>query len=60
MIINKKFENHSDPILTIGMPAYNAEKTIKKSIDSLLQQTYGNFKLFISDNASTDSTQKIC
>ena len=60
MIGNKKFENYSSTILTIGIPVYNAEKTIKKSIDSLLQQTYNDFKLLISDNASTDSTQEIC
>lgn len=60
MVVNKKFENDPSPILTIGIPVYNAEKTIKKSIDSLLQQTCSDFKLFISDNASTDSTQIIC
>ena len=36
------------------------KKTISKCIDSLRKQTFDDFKLIISDNASTDSTQKIC
>ena len=52
--------NLSESLLTIGMPVFNGEKTISKSIDSLLKQTFDDFKLIISDNASTDSTQKIC
>ena len=52
--------NLSESLLTIGIPVFNGEKTISKSIDSLLKQTFGDFKLIISDNASTDSTQKIC
>ena len=50
----------SESLLTIGMPVFNGENTISKSIDSLLKQTFDDFKLIISDNASTDSTQKIC
>jgi glycosyltransferase involved in cell wall biosynthesis len=38
------------------MPAYNAERTIASSIDSLLAQTFSDFELIISDNASTDGT----
>ncbi len=52
--------NLSESLLTIGVPVFNGEKTISKSIDSLLKQTFDDFKLIISDNASTDSTQKIC
>ena len=50
----------SQPILTIGLPIYNGEDTIKNILDSILNQSYENFILVISDNASTDSTQKIC
>ena len=52
--------NLSESLLTIGIPVFNGEKTISKSIDSLLKQTFDDFKLIISDNASTDSTRKIC
>ena len=52
--------NYSNPRISIGMPVYNGEKFIRKCIESVLQQTYKNFELIISDNASTDSTSKIC
>jgi glycosyltransferase involved in cell wall biosynthesis len=42
------------------MPAYNGEKTIRDSIQSLLEQDYPNFELIICDDASTDRTAKIC
>ncbi|MBU3968889.1 glycosyltransferase [Patescibacteria group bacterium] len=44
----------------IGMPAYNGERFIKEAIDSLINQSYTNWELFISDDASTDNTEKIC
>ena len=47
------------PIVSIGMPAYNAEATIAAAIDSLLRQTYPHFELIISDNASSDRTWSI-
>ena len=49
-----------NPKLTIGMPVYNGELFIKKAIESILAQTFTDFELIISDNSSTDSTQKIC
>ena len=50
----------SSPLVTIGLPCYNSERYIRQSIDSLLAQTYSNFVLVISDNASADSTGEIC
>ena len=47
-------------LVSIGLPVYNGEKFLKKRIDSILNQTYENFELIISDNASTDNTRKIC
>jgi glycosyltransferase involved in cell wall biosynthesis len=49
-----------EPIITIGLPTYNGEKTIRRTIDHILSQTITNFKLIISDDGSTDSTIKIC
>jgi glycosyltransferase involved in cell wall biosynthesis len=48
------------PTVTIGMPVFNAESTIRSALDSLLGQTYGDFELVISDNASSDNTEAIC
>jgi len=49
-----------DTMVSIGLPTYNGSKTIRQALDSLLAQTYKNFELIISDNASTDETKKIC
>lgn len=46
--------------LTIGMPVYNGASTIRFALDSLLTQTYSEFVLIISDNASMDNTESIC
>ena len=48
------------PIVSIGMPVYNGEKFIDDALDSLLEQTFTNFELILSDNASTDATESIC
>jgi glycosyltransferase involved in cell wall biosynthesis len=48
------------PRLSIGLPVYNGEKYLSESLDALLGQTYEDFELIISDNASTDSTQDVC
>jgi glycosyltransferase involved in cell wall biosynthesis len=50
----------SIPTLSIGMPVYNGERFLAKALDSLLGQTFTDFELIISDNASTDATQQIC
>lgn len=50
----------SQPLVTIGMPVYNSERHIRTALDSLLAQTYRDFVLVISDNASTDRTAEIC
>jgi glycosyltransferase involved in cell wall biosynthesis len=46
--------------VTIGVPVYNGERFLAQCLDSLLAQTYRDFALVISDNASTDRTQAIC
>jgi glycosyltransferase involved in cell wall biosynthesis len=48
------------PPLTIGLPVYNGENYLSQSLDSLLAQTYADFELVISDNASADRTEEIC
>lgn len=48
------------PRLSIGLPVYNGEKYLAESLDALLGQTYAEFELVISDNASTDGTADIC
>ena len=39
--------------------AYNAEKTIERAVDSILNQTYGSFRYYLIDNGSSDGTSDI-
>lgn len=48
------------PLLSIGMPLYNAENYLEEALDSILKQSFKDYELIISDNGSTDATQKIC
>jgi glycosyltransferase involved in cell wall biosynthesis len=47
------------PRLTLGLPVYNGERYLRDSVDALLAQTFTDFELIISDNASTDRTGAI-
>jgi glycosyltransferase involved in cell wall biosynthesis len=60
LIMNNNFSATQTPKLVIGMPVYNGENHISETIKSILGQSFKDFKLFISDNASTDSTESIC
>ncbi len=58
---HKEFESNNDvPLVSIGMPVYNGESYILDALNSLLDQTFIDFELIISDNASTDRTEEIC
>jgi glycosyltransferase involved in cell wall biosynthesis len=47
------------PLVSIIMPAYNAELTIHRSIQSVLNQSYDNWELLICNDSSTDGTSRI-
>jgi glycosyltransferase involved in cell wall biosynthesis len=49
-----------NPKVSIGLPVYNAEKYLDEALKAILSQTYTDFELIISDNASTDRTAEIC
>lgn len=57
-------DNHSKELhhvkVSIGVPVYNGEKFLRKRLDSLISQTFTDFEVVISDNASTDATSEIC
>lgn len=49
-----------DKLVTIGLVTYNGAEHMMGALNSLLNQNYKNFELIISDNASTDDTEKVC
>lgn len=52
--------NKPPPIVSIGMFIYNGGAHIRAAIESMLNQSFRDFELLISDNASTDNTEAIC
>lgn len=48
-----------EPLVSILIPAHNAEKTISTALHSCLNQTYENIEILVLNNASKDQTQKI-
>ena len=50
----------STTCVDIVMPVYNGAKTIDASIQSVLNQTHQEFRLWIIDDGSTDKTQEVC
>ena len=51
--------SQKNPLVSICIPTYNSAKSLRESLDSIVKQTYSNKEIIISDNASTDETEKI-
>ena len=47
------------PLLSVIVPAYNAEPYIEKCLGSILEQTFGDFEVLIADDKSTDKTKEL-
>ena len=57
--IEKKYANMKSSLLSVIIPNYNNELTIKNTIDSILNNKYKNFEIIIIDDCSTDKSVKI-
>lgn len=51
---------HFHPRVCIGLPVRNGEDFLERALDSLLSQSFSDFEVIISDNASDDRTELIC
>jgi len=51
--------NRNKPLVSICIPTYNSARFLRESLDSIVNQTYQNKEIIVSDNASTDETEKI-
>src|SRR5262249_27915771 len=49
----------STPLISVGLFVYNGERYLEETLQSILNQTFTDFELIISDNASTDRTGEI-
>ena len=47
------------PLVSIGVPAYNAERFLAPALESLLAQEMGDLEVVVSDNGSTDGTEQV-
>jgi glycosyltransferase involved in cell wall biosynthesis len=48
------------PRVSIGMPVFNRASTVGRALESALTQTFADFELLISDNASSDGSDVVC
>jgi glycosyltransferase involved in cell wall biosynthesis len=49
----------NQPLVSVTIPVYNAEKYLRETIESVLNQTYKNFELILVNDASTDSSKEL-
>jgi len=49
----------SKPLISVLMPVYNSESTVRQAIESILNQSFCDFELVIIDDCSTDRTKEI-
>lgn len=48
------------PVVSVIVPVYNAQKSLARCIDSILNQTFKDFELILLDDGSTDTSGEIC
>jgi glycosyltransferase involved in cell wall biosynthesis len=56
----EKSPRTSMPLVSVGLPTYNRSDVLMRAIVCVLAQSYEHLELVISDNASTDDTERLC
>ena len=59
-VLSTLAQNTEPPVVSFGLPVYNAEKYLSRLFDSLLAQDLQAIEVVVSDNGSTDRTEDIC
>ncbi len=49
-----------DKLISVAIPVYNGETTLRKCVDSILAQTYDNTEVILVNDGSTDRSEDIC
>lgn len=50
---------NNEPLVTVAIPTFNRCNMLKKCLDTVINQTYKNLEIIVSDNHSTDDTKKM-
>lgn len=58
--MKQETRNTASPLISVIVPVYNAEQTLRQCVDSILMQEYKDFELLLIDDGSKDSSPKIC
>lgn len=53
-------QNNTSPLVSVCIPTYNRADRLQRAVKKLLESTYGNLEIIVSDNASSDHTKSVC
>lgn len=58
--VSKEGDNKGNPLVSVGLPSYNKASYLRQTIESILDQSFRDFELIISDDKSDDDSMSIC
>lgn len=58
--MNAEIKENTKPLISVIVPVYNAETTLKNCLDSILNQSFKSYEVIVVDDGSTDASPEIC